>query len=106
MRGGMRPEPHPDGTWTIHIDRDWPGFAGHFPDDALVPAGLVIDWALSIIGPEKTLERARFTAPLRPGDRAVMTRTGLRIDCHCESRMVAVLHFSDTPTLSVPPPPH
>jgi len=102
----MHPEPQSDGTWTIHLDPDWPGFAGHFPGAALVPAGMAIDWALSIIGSVKTLEHAKFTAPLKPGDHVVITRTGLNFEFHCGSQTKADLHFRDTANSSVPTPLH
>lgn len=104
MLGAMHPEPQPDGTWTIYLDPDWPGFAGHFPGAALVPAGMVIDWALSIIGSVKTLKHAKFTAPLKPGDQVVIIRSGLKFEFQCGPHTKAVLHFRDTASPSAPTP--
>lgn len=98
----MEPEPQANGTWCVTVDPAWPGFAGHFPGNPLVPAALLVDWGLSILGQPATLLRARFTAPLRPGDQALLTRTGLRIAISCRGLSVATLHFARG---AAPPPP-
>lgn len=66
-------EPERDGEgWRIRIDPDWPGFAGHFPGDPILPAAVLIDLALRCAADEGRsatgIARARFTAIVRPGD--------------------------------------
>ncbi len=90
----MRPEARADGSWSVSIDPAWPGFSGHFPNDPVVPAGLLIDWGLHVIAEPAILVRARFTAPLRPGSEAVLTRTALRVAIHCNGIQVAQFQFA------------
>lgn len=52
-----------------------PGFAGHFPDDPVAPAALILAWmhaALAASGAidasRGALPRAKFLSPIRPGD--------------------------------------
>lgn len=96
----MRPEPRADGTWSVRVDPAWPGFAGHFPGDPMVPAGLIVDWALAVLDRPAVVSRARFTAPVRPGDLVTLKRIGLRIDIACRGAIAATVHV----TLSDPPP--
>mgnify|MGYP000735620052 CR=1 FL=1 len=96
----MIPLALPDGGWEVIIDPAWPGFAGHFPGDPIVPAALLVQWALAIAGPAAELTRARFVAPVRPGDRVVLTRAdstrGMVVVARCDQRTVAELLFAPT----------
>jgi 3-hydroxymyristoyl/3-hydroxydecanoyl-(acyl carrier protein) dehydratase len=93
----MRPEPQPDGTWLVLVEPAWPGFAGHFPGDPILPAAVMTDWALAVLDQPVALVRAKFIAPLRPGDVARLTRTGLKIEIGRGDVAVAVLQFIAAP---------
>jgi len=56
-------------TWEVAIDPDWPGFAGHFPGNPLVPAAELIALAMEACGRGRAdLVQARFHRPVRPGE--------------------------------------
>lgn len=70
----MSPERDGDG-WLVRIDPEWPGFAGHFPGDPILPAAELIEFARSCCGFGDTFElvKARFVAAVRPGDAVRIT---------------------------------
>lgn len=54
---------------------DFPAFEGHFPGDALLPAVVQIELALFTLSARqnkkvllKSVKKAKFAAPVRPGD--------------------------------------
>jgi len=69
----MHPERLAADHYRVHVDPAWPGFAGHFPGDPLLPAAVLVDLAIAIA--EDTghrvvgVQRARFRHPVRPDDR-------------------------------------
>ena len=58
----------------LSVPRDHPCFAGHFPDDPLVPAALLLAWLQSLLetvlaGRELSgVSSFKFLQPVRPGD--------------------------------------
>lgn len=67
----MRPRAN-GAEWQVDADPSWPGFAGHFPGNPLVPAAEMLAWALDIAGKRgftgTSISKARFLAPVRPGE--------------------------------------
>lgn len=66
----MTPQPTATG-WRVDIDPHWPGFAGHFPGDPILPAAELIELGRTCLGREgETLSviKARFLRAVRPGD--------------------------------------
>jgi 3-hydroxymyristoyl/3-hydroxydecanoyl-(acyl carrier protein) dehydratase len=68
----MRPSRAADGSWSVVIDPAWPGFAGHFPGNPILPGAELVDWALFVAQnanvPTNGIAKARFLAPVRPND--------------------------------------
>ena len=95
----MTPIAQDDGGWEVQVESDWPGFAGHFPQHPIVPAAEVVEWALAIAGPTGGLTRARFIAPVRPGDCVRLVRApssrGMVVVASCAGRTVAELLFAE-----------
>jgi len=57
------------GRWLLEVDPAWPGFAGHFPGDPVLPAAELIDCAATILAAaNRELIVARFLLPVRPGN--------------------------------------
>jgi 3-hydroxymyristoyl/3-hydroxydecanoyl-(acyl carrier protein) dehydratase len=89
----MEPEPLPDGTWRVVVPRDWPGFAGHFPGDPILPAAVLIDLALAVAGGATGIAKARFLAPVRPGDELRLAVNGARVTIGTTEATVAEIRF-------------
>jgi 3-hydroxyacyl-[acyl-carrier-protein] dehydratase len=60
---------------TIHIAKDHPAYAGHFPNFPVLPGALLLDAVLRIIAADRggTLQgwqiaSAKFLGAVRPGD--------------------------------------
>jgi 3-hydroxymyristoyl/3-hydroxydecanoyl-(acyl carrier protein) dehydratase len=58
------------------VPEDLACFPGHFPDLPMVPAVLQLDWVMELLGElleapwsVEGIDRAKFAAPLRPGER-------------------------------------
>lgn len=83
--------------WLVTIAADWPGFAGHFPGDPLLPAAVLIDQARACAqaagDPANVITRARFVQAVRPGDRLTWTQAGSRWQAHCDGELVAEVGF-------------
>ena len=62
--------------WIVAVDPDWPGFAGHFPGDPILPAAELIEIARQCAGIEGpyVVVKARFVRAVQPGD-------DLRLSC-------------------------
>lgn len=54
------------------MSRTFPDFPGHFDGDPLVPGGALLAWVQAAAPGLGALDRVRFTAPLRPGQPAVL----------------------------------
>jgi len=59
---------------VIQIAADDPCVQGHFPGDPIVPAVVMLDAVVEVVeravdGSVYAVERCRFRAPLRPGDK-------------------------------------
>ncbi len=65
------------GRWRLEVDPAWPGFAGHFPGNPLLPAAELIDCASMVleVGTNELIV-ARFLLPVRPGDQLDLTLDG------------------------------
>ncbi len=81
----MSPEDDERFTATIVVPSDHPAIPGHFPGDPLVPGVLILEELLLATGrwlgadaSVHRLHQAKFLAPLRPGEEAVidLTRSG------------------------------
>lgn len=77
-------------TTVTAVDKDEPCFAGHYPDHPILPGVLLVEmmqravrrYAWQRLGRPvrlQTLTRARFSAPVGPGDE-VTTECGLTAD--------------------------
>lgn len=80
--------------WIVDVDPAWPGFAGHFPGDPILPAAELIGFARAVTGDGATgIAKARFLAPVRPGDRLAIAasrgRSGTTVVIRCGSATVA-----------------
>ena len=58
---------------TLDIPESHPVFAGHFPNDPLVPGALLIDWIagaieLALTTNIGTIKQVKFINPVRPSD--------------------------------------
>ena len=92
----MPAKPHfePLAEWTPRQDE--PVFAGHFPDNPLLPGALLIDWAMTTFNQHVgrpaahgTIRQAKFPSPARPDvplrlayEPAPRDRTRLTITSH------------------------
>ncbi len=59
----------------LEIPRDHPAFAGHFPEDAIVPGVVLLDESLQAVATHLgiaiggcTVVSAKFLSPARPGE--------------------------------------
>jgi len=90
-----------DAEWRVAVPTDWPGFAGHFPDDPLLPGAELIELASGCLHeaglPHAVLRSARFRAAVRPGDALHMTLRSeagrTRVLLQVGERRCAELHF-------------
>lgn len=85
-------------TWTVAVPGDWPGFAGHFPGDPILPGAELVELARGCAGDPAELRRARFLAAVRPGDtlrlRRIVAAAGTRISVERGDQLVAELIFA------------
>lgn len=56
----------------MRTERIFPDFPGHFEGDPLVPGAALLAWVQELAPDLSGLERVRFRAPLRPGERAIL----------------------------------
>jgi len=71
-------------SMTAEVDTESAVFAGHYPGEPIVPGVCLVDLVcqaaaalgLTSGGPELAVERARFTSPVRPGDRLTVSVSG------------------------------
>jgi len=65
----MNPTLGADGGWELFVTPDWPGFAGHFPGNPVLPAAELIELVGQTLRVGTTeLILARFLLPVLPGD--------------------------------------
>lgn len=85
---------------TFAVPRDHPSLPGHFPGRPVVPGVLLLDAVIVAardafgLGPASGLPRAKFAAPVLPGEevRILLTRLGpgrVGFACHVQDRAVA-----------------
>lgn len=97
---------------TFHFAPDHPAFAGHFPDNPIVPGVLLLDAAIHAMQemlrpgaaaqPGCEIGAAKFLSPVGPGDTVTISLDGttagpVRFEISCGGRKVA------TGTLLPPP---
>jgi 3-hydroxyacyl-[acyl-carrier-protein] dehydratase len=75
----MPPEDEDQYTATILVPSDHPAIAGHFPGNPVVPGVLILQELIAAtrrwLGGDiriRRLRQAKFLAPLRPGEKAVI----------------------------------
>jgi 3-hydroxyacyl-[acyl-carrier-protein] dehydratase len=98
----MQPETAADGGWTVTLDPTWPGFAGHFPGDPILPGAEMLDWALELAStagaPLSCVTKARFIAPARPGDvlriELAGSQAGVRVRFRRGQQLIAEISLS------------
>ncbi len=61
---------------AVYFPPEWPVFAGHFPGRPLVPGAELLRLAAERFGPVAEVERARFRAPVLPGERLRLVLEG------------------------------
>lgn len=86
---------------ALHISRDHPAFAGHFPDTPIVPGVVLLDEALHAIAHATGLSLAscqlssvKFLSPLAPGIAVMMTHEvqsngSIRFEIMADARKIA-----------------
>jgi len=92
-------------TWTVSVDPDWPGFAGHFPDHPLLPAAALIAMAThcaeELGHPTDRIVKARFTAEVGPGERLTWSATrragGVTLSAEGHAGTACTVQFGDQP---------
>lgn len=93
------------------IDCDHPSLAGHFPGQPVIAGALIlqrVELALTTAHPDKRLsglDKARFRAPLMPGQRFDIVFGGaeegrVRVEVHQDETTVftAILRLMDSPS--------
>ncbi len=97
----MTPTRNTDGNWELFVNPDWPGFAGHFPGNPILPAAEIIDLVGQTLGVGTAeLMLARFVLPVVPGERLHWpghqpkeTQSILRVQVQRGDTMVAELRW-------------
>ncbi len=84
----MSAEPDTSTAIEFSVPDEHPCFAGHFPDDPLVPGALLLTWCLQQLQRQQPalavagVRLFKFLHPVRPGDRLrleVGSRSGTRL---------------------------
>ena len=90
----MTPIPLTDGRWSVKVPADWLGFTGHFPGNPILPAAMLIDLALRIAGSAPGIRKARFPAPVRPGDSLILSLSDRTVTISSGNGVVAEIRLN------------
>ena len=92
------------GRMEVTVPMDHPAIAGHFPGRPIVPGVLLLDAVLAAAGLARVrLVRAKFTAPVIPGDPFDITleRRGagrIVFTCRCRGTIVLTGELACSPS--------
>jgi 3-hydroxymyristoyl/3-hydroxydecanoyl-(acyl carrier protein) dehydratase len=96
------------GVTRLTVAEDHPALPGHFPGHPIVPGVLLLDAVMQAAGIGRgRLLRAKFTAPVRPGDPVdiELSRRGperLAFTCRCRGAVVLTGEFACPPPDPLP----
>ena len=65
----------------FNVPADHPCLPGHFPGRPLVPAVLLLDEVLGLIGPAGGIASVKFLRPVLPGDEVEVSVSGAQFSC-------------------------
>ena len=84
-------------TLTFSVPEDHPSYAGHFPDNPLVPGALLLRWIIELLKQESfavhLIKQCKFLHIVKPGDQLQLQVTAnngsLTVEIFCANTPVA-----------------
>ena len=71
------------------ISADHPALPGHFPGEPIVPGVVLLNEVLSAMPGRMNIPRAKFHAPLRPGEAFAIRIEGHKFSVHRAGTLIA-----------------